>query len=291
MMKKSSRLSKRNQRGMWVMVVVLFFIIITPRLLKAFRADEPWTISSVQLSEEMNQMESEIKEWKKQEKNFSKSKYSKPSTKFNPNNYSREDWMKLGLSEKQANVVLKFSKRGIDSNDELKQIFVIPDELFALIKDSTIYPELKDQGLSKQENWNKNNASVVIIELNNSTKEQLVQLNGIGNFYAEKIVEYRESLGGYHSKEQLLEIWKFDNEKLSSLESQISIDASAIRKLNINTATVEELKAHPYISWNIANSIVKMRAKHQKYSNFEQLLESVLIDKTVLDKLKPYLSL
>ena len=60
-------------------------------------------------------------------------------------------------------------------------------------------------------------------------------------------------------------------------------------KLNINTATAEELKVHPYITWNVANSIVKMRVKIQKYTNFDALLESELIDKELLGKIRPYL--
>lgn len=290
-MRKNSRLSKRNQRGMWVVVVALGLIIITPRLLKALSPNEPWTISEIQLAEEMNQMEEDIQEASKNKYKTKKRKFRAPSKSFDPNDYSKSDWMNLGLSEKQANVILKFSKRGIHSNEELKQIFVISDELFSLIKDSTFYDE---SSLSKDpidNGFREKSSPVIHLELNSSSPKQLVKLNGIGEYYATKIVEYREKLGGFHSKDQLLEIWKFDAEKLTQIESFISIDKSLIRKVNINTATVEELKAHPYISWNCANSIVKIRAKYQKYSNLDQLLESVLIDQELFDKLKPYLSL
>jgi len=290
-MKRNSRLSKRNQRGMWVMVVALFLIIITPRLLKALNPPESWTISELQIAEEMTQMDKEIQQASKTKSKKKRSKFIAPTKSFDPNTYSRSDWMKLGLSEKQADVILKFSKRGIHSNEELKQIFVISDELFALIKDSTRYPENSKNNTPFGNGFNEKTNASIHLELNSSTPKQLVKLNGIGEYFALKIVEYRDALGGFHSKDQLLEIWKFDAEKLAQVESSISIDKNLIRQLNINTATVEELKAHPYISWNCANSIVKIRAKYQKYSKLDQLLESVLIDQELFEKLKPYLSL
>lgn len=290
-MSERGLLSKRNQRGMWVLVIVLFLIIITPRLLKWIIPTEPWVISELQLTEEMVVMDSNIQQKKNQKSKNKKSKFLRPPSAFDPNQYSAKDWMQLGLSEKQAAVVVKFSKRGIHSNNDLKQVFVISDELFELIKDSTFYPitEYKREYINQSES--KNPKKIISVELNKSTEEELIQLNGIGPYFAQKIIEYRDKLGGFHTKEQLLEVWNFDQEKLAGVESSITIDLETIKKININTATVDELKAHPYISWNCANSIVKMRAKHQKYSNFEQLLESVLIDKELLKKIKPYLTL
>ena len=290
-MKRNSRLSKRNQRGMWVMVVALFLIIIAPRLLKALNPPEPWAISEMKLAQEMTLMDEEIHQASKSKSKQKKSRYSIPSKSFDPNTYTRSDWMQLGLSEKQADVILKFSKRGIYSNEELKQIFVISDELFALIKDSTFYPERSLSNGPNESDFKEKPSAPIHLELNSSSPKQLVKLNGIGEYYATKIVAYREALGGFHTKDQLLEIWKFDDEKLAQIESFITIDKNLIRPLNINTATLEELKAHPYISWNCANSIVKIRAKHQKYSKLDQLLESVLIDQELFEKLKPYLTL
>lgn len=44
------------------------------------------------------------------------------------------------------------------------------------------------------------------INLNTATKEQLMTIKGIGNTYAERIIAYRESHGGFSSLEQLKEI-------------------------------------------------------------------------------------
>lgn len=292
-MSNRSSLSKRNQRGVWVLLIILFIVVISPRILQLTKNESSWTLTEHELEVSMNSIDENVKfQKKKYSTKFSKSsKYKVPPKSFDPNLYSLNDWVKLGVSEKQANVILKFTKRGIYSNEELKQIFVLPEKLYELLKDSTFYPERK-VNFKSGDDQKYIKPVFEIVNINTASQTELEKLNGIGPFYAKKIIEYRTQLGGFINKDQLLEIWKFDAEKFDKIKNDIEISSSSsIVKLNINTATAEELKAHPYISWNVANSIVKMRNKFQKYSNFEQLLESELIDKELLKKIQPYLTL
>lgn len=286
------KISKRNKRGIIVLIFLLAVITILPRAYGWYRGNEPILMSVEELDRgvselEIQQLSSNYKKYNKKQK-----RYKTPASKFDPNNYEIKDWMSLGLSEKQANVIVRFAQRGIRSNDQLAQIFVIDDALFELIKDSTYYPSRNDY--KQPENFDKQSTktySAQKVDLNRASQEELKSLKGIGDFYAAKIIEYREQLGGYVSEEQLLELWKFDQEKLQKLKGNIKIDESAVKQININTCTAEELSKHPYIRWNIANSIVKMRTKFQKYTNFDQLLESELISTELLEKIKPYLRL
>jgi competence ComEA-like helix-hairpin-helix protein len=92
-------------------------------------------------------------------------------------------------------------------------------------------------------------------------------------------------------KEQLLEVWKMEPQKYEDIERFIEVDSRTIVRININTAVAEELKQHPYISWKIANSIVKLRQQKNQYKALEELKESHLIDEELFEKLKPYLTL
>lgn len=282
------KISKRNARGVVVLLGIILIITILPRIYSKFQSNKPILVSYEEIDKHISDIE--LKQYTSFSKKYTKNKkkYKSPPTKFDPNTYKMKDWMSLGLSEKQANVVVRFAQRGIYSNDHLKQIFVIDESLFNLIKDSTFYPE-RHNSYQKKERYQKK--EVEKVELNSATAEELDKLPGIGEYFAKNIIDYRNKLGGFINKEQLLDIYHFDSEKLTKISDKIEIDKENIKKININTCTVDELKAHPYIGWNVANSIVKMRVKYKNYTNFDQLLESELISVELLKRLQPYLTL
>jgi len=242
------------------------------------------------------------KKWEKEHKSYSnfdyskidyskKDRYSRPKQKFDPNTYKIKDWMNLGLSEKQSAVVLKFTVRGIYSNEDLKRVFVISDELFFLIKDSTFYPERKNDSFVDYKKIIKEESKKELLQLNLASEEEFLILKGVGPFFAKQIIKKRIELGGFVSKEQLLEVWKMDEEKFLIIKDQIIIDQSLIHKISLNRVSIDELKIHPYIRWNIANSIIKMREQRKGFQSIDEIKESVLINEELFEKLKPYLSL
>ena len=282
-------ISKRSKRGLLVLILASLGLIFFPRVYMFFQKKEAFVINSEQIAE----FERTHKKFKK--RNYSnyyskKKKYKTPDSKFNPNNYSLSDWMNLGLSEKQSVVVLKFTSRGIYSEEDLKRIFVIPDVLFELIRDSVVYPE-RIQNTPNQESFKKQAKQITLINLNTADTTEFMKIYGIGAFYAKQIIRYREKLGGYLTKEQLFEVWKMTTEAYDKIKDHVFISEKDVKRININSVTIEELKVHPYLKWNQANSIVKMRIQRNGFKNIEELKESVLIDSETYEKLFPYLSL
>ena len=281
-------LSKRTRRAMFIFVALLCLISFIPRLLISLFPDKPFqiTIEEKQIFQSLKY--TPIKKFEKKKKIF-----KVPPSKFDPNTYTVQNWMYLGLTEKQAKSVLKFGKYGFYSNEQLAKVFVIPKEVFRLIKDSTFYPD-KKQLFENKITINKNEEEkpkTLIIEINQASEEELQKIKGIGPFFAKNIIKQRDKLGGFISKQQLLEVWQFTPEKLTEIESSIQVNSSILKKININLATVEELKNHPYIRWNIANSIVKMRLQKGNFNSINELLESKLITPEIFEKIKPYLTL
>lgn len=266
-------------------------VIYFPRIYFALQKQEEISIESFPSNEWISE-HSYRTSFTYSKRAFSKKKakqYLIPGARFDPNTYSKKDWMNLGLSEKQSLVVLKFVERGIYSNDDLKKIFVIPNKLYELIKDSTIYPPKPNYDIQESKTWVEE--PVKSLELNQASEEELVKLKGIGSFFAKQIIRKRNELGGFVKKEQLLEVWKMDEAKYEKIKDLVEINPTLIKKIALNSISIEELKVHPYIRWNIANSIIKMREQRNGFKSINDIKESVLINEELFEKLKPYLSL
>jgi DNA uptake protein ComE-like DNA-binding protein len=264
-------------------------IVLTPRIIRTYFPGDPIKVEIKTLKK--------IKRFRKAERkkqwNYKRKRYHTPPSKFNPNEYSLSQWMALGLTEKQANVVLKFCKYPLKSNADLKRIFVIPDALFERIKDSTFYPDKPSNKLQLQPSSRPEKQQLLAtrygIETIDST--QLVSIKGIGPFYAKMIMRYERSLGGFLKPEQLLDVYKMTPEIYALLCARLDFSTPNIRQISINKASAEALDRHPYLNRWQANSIVKMRIQLGGFQSLNELRKSHLINAEDFEKLEPYVSL
>ncbi len=288
-------MSIRHQRGIWLLLIASILIIFAPRFFLFIQKDDSATKLVLIPVEEKPRWDSPRKfhRWnsRNSKRKWSRSKrvFKKPTKSFNPNELSMEEWMHFGLSEKQATIVLKFTKRGIHSDEELQKIKFIPQKTFDNIKDFTQYPS-EESEISKKQTAQGTN-SPALVNANEASEEELMNIKGLGPFYARQIIKYQQQLGGFVRKEQILEVWKMTPEIFTQIQAQLSCEASNIRKLSINHASAEELQAHPYLNWNQANSIVKMRMQKGGFKSIDEIRESVIIDQETFEKVRPYLSL
>ena len=114
---------------------------------------------------------------------------------------------------------------------------------------------------------------------------------GIGDKYSSRIVRYRNLLGVFYAKEQLLEVYGIDSALFHQISPYILLEDTALRKININTCGVKDLAVHPYVSYKLANLIVKYRRHHGNYSSLEQLKSIPLVDEQLFRKIVFYFEL
>ena len=113
------------------------------------------------------------------------------------------------------------------------------------------------------------------IDINSADTTELKSLPGIGSFFAKNIVDYRNKLGGFIEKEQLLEVYAFDSTRMSNIENFIIIDTIELRKVNINTDDFKTILRHPYIEYEDVKKIVNYRESKGMIKNWEQYLKIV----------------
>jgi DNA uptake protein ComE-like DNA-binding protein len=190
---------------------------------------------------------------------------------FDPNTVSIADLQRLGLTLRQAESVDHYRSKGgrFRTKDDFRKMYVVSDTLFARLEPFIKIPK---------------------VELNAADSAALVSLRGVGPYYARKILEYRERLGGFQEKAQLLEIEGFDAERLAGFSDDIEIDASRIRPLDIWRATDSMLARHPYLGPKGARSIARYK---QLYDTTRWTLADLererALPKENIEKLKKYI--
>lgn len=135
--------------------------------------------------------------------------------------------------------------------------------------------------------YKRKEAPVEAIDLNVADTTALVLLPGIGSYYAKRIVEYRELLGGYVSVEQLKEINGIQD---SVLRWFVITDTVPVRKININKLSLSKLRNHPYVSFYQAKAITEYRGSEGDIKSPAQLSFMEEFSEQDLIKLEPYLS-
>jgi competence ComEA-like helix-hairpin-helix protein len=133
-------------------------------------------------------------------------------------------------------------------------------------------------------------AYMELIEINTADTLELRKLKGIGKVYAHRIVSYRDKLGGFFDKSQLLEIHGIDTSRYAMFAPQVVIDKSAIRRINLNDATFDILLQHPYLEYYIVKEIFNYREAIGAFDSIAQLKEISLIYDQLYFKITPYLT-
>ena len=124
---------------------------------------------------------------------------------------------------------------------------------------------------------------------NRSTTPAWRSLPGIGSYRAKRIVRFRDALGGFASVAQVGTTRGLPDSTFQQVRSYLTV-GKIYRPLAINRATYDELKKHPYINRNLANSIVKNREKFGRFNGPEDLRRLRLITEKNLPQLLPYFS-
>ena len=130
----------------------------------------------------------------------------------------------------------------------------------------------------------------VMVELNSADTLLLTQISGIGPAFAKRIAKYREKLGGFFFKEQLMEVYGIDSTKYNEISDQIKINTANVKKININTAEFDEIKNHPYLKYKQINAIIQYRKQHGKYKTIEDLKKVIILTPQIIQNIAPYLS-
>jgi DNA uptake protein ComE-like DNA-binding protein len=213
---------------------------------------------------------------------------------FNPNYITDYRGQMLEMTIEEIDRLHRFRKENkfVNSVREFQAITQVSDEWIAKYSPFFQFPDWVTQKESNKQaysnhksNWKKSEQQEQIVkqDINQATSEDLQKVRGIGPVFSERIIKDRNKYGGYVSTQQLYFVYGLEEEVLDELKKYFEVGTlPAIKKINVNEASINELKEVPYLNYYIAREIVKYRSMNGDFTNKNDLKE---IDKFPLDKI------
>jgi competence protein ComEA len=210
---------------------------------------------------------------------------------FDPNSTSREEWQKLGLTDKQINTVFNYLNSGgkFYEREDLKKIYGLSKAQYEALEPYIRIEQSDQYYFTNQRNKEIRGVSEFTVEINSADTVDLMSLWGIGPVFARRITKYRDILGGFITKDQLLEVYGFKQETLKEISRFVYIDTTLINKINLNSTTFQELLRHPYLNKYQVTAILNYRDLKGGFVDLEELTENRLLPADTYLRVKPYL--
>jgi competence protein ComEA len=289
--------NRKEYNGLMTLVALIGLTMLVPYVYSLIKEEEPITEADEMAIQEL--ILAEQKKFSTINRNKEGVKYTKRDKSvlfiFDPNIIGQADWVQLGLSEKQASAIVRYREKGgrFRKAEDLQKMYTINEAMYERLRPYIRIAEdhsvIKEDvvGVVKKHVYEKR--IPVVIEINGADTTELDKIRGIGMAFANRIIKYRDRIGGFYKKEQLMEVYGLDSVKYIEIKDQVQIDVSRIKKINVNTVNFEDFKSHPYIRYKQVNALIQYRKQHGNYSNIADLNKVAILDQETIDRLAAYL--
>lgn len=217
---------------------------------------------------------------------------------FNPNFITDYKGYTLGMSVKEIDRlhVFRSANKFVSSKEEFQIVTGVNDSLLTIIAPYFKFPDwIKTNNKEYTRNssqQNKRKVSQKIRDLNSVTADDLKGVNGIGDKLSERIIKFRDRLGGFLVNEQLYDVYALDDEVVDRALKRFQVlNPPQIKRIDINSASSKEIASLVYISYTVADKIVELRELNGGFKSLDQLTNIDGFPSEKLDRIALYLSL
>ncbi len=310
----------RSERNGLIILLSLLFLLLIARAATFFPGSEK-AAGLEEFENDLALFENSLQSLEEVEISGAEGSLSEPFL-FDPNSANEADLLALGLDRFVTANIIKYRKKGgiFSSAQDLKKIYGLKDqdylnlEPFIQIDPGLVGAEKPEQNLQDEDgsvagdslNYFTRDRSVSVgsqrmqvipsgpggfsISLNQADSLQLIKLPGIGPVFSGRIIRYRELLGGYYCKEQLLEVYRFTPEMFERISGMVRIDTQNIDLIDVNHIMLDSLPYHPYLTEYQFRAIIKFRDLNGSFVRIGEILENRLLPPGVYRKVQPYLT-
>lgn len=218
---------------------------------------------------------------------------------FDPNTATAAELKSLGLSPRLVSNILKYREKGgrFRVREDFQQLYGLTEAEFRRLEPYLQLPVAQGGAAPRPVAYASGavpaypaSKEIGPIDINRAAREDWQRLPGIGAWRAGQIVNYRDLLGGFVTVEQVAETRGLPDSVFQQIKPYLNLKTPVYRTISINTATIEELDAHPLISRKQAELIVRYREQHGSYGRVDDLRNIATFSQSAwLEKVSPYL--
>ncbi len=215
---------------------------------------------------------------------------------FDPNSLPATDLQKLGFDLRTIQNIIKYRLAGgkFRREEDLRKIYGLSEDHYNRIKGfiqiepsfSGPVPELQKSGEEKAVG---SLPATALIDINSASAQDLMTVRGIGYVLSERIIKYRNLLGGFNGVLQLNEVYGINDSMVTNWMPFICADTSLIKKISVNQAAYRDLLRHPYIDKTLVEGIMEFREYYSKNFHPIELIKYGVMGDSCFNRLRPYL--
>ena len=296
------RFSRRERIGLLVIAILIQLGLWAP----SFMASPPIVLSDTSWMESVRSLEEQQPALREVASNGGADAYSGPARKesgstqvffFDPNKLDSQGWVRLGIPVRTIQTILRYRLKGgrFRNGEELQRLYGLKQEdylrLLPYVRIESIPGKAEErQGQPPSYPAKSFERRPIRVDANTADTAAFIALPGIGSKLAARIVAFREKLGGFYAVEQIREVYGLSDSTFQIISPYLQLpDAGAVKRININRATADEMKGHPYIKPALASAIVAYRKANGNFEKVEDILNIMSVTGELFQKLRPYI--
>ena len=289
--------SKSETTGLILLIPLLAFILTIPSIYKQYLI-QTQTDNSEKDAQDLREWLAEI------EKNKINNKDEEvvfTAFEFDPNLISADSLILLGFEHKVAYTIDNYRSKGgkfFKKEDLLKIYGISENRVKGLWEFISIPDRVREKKYAttstktttyEKKEFTPKKVIIAPEDLNRVTVEELVQIRGIGPVLSDRIIKYRDNLGGFNNIDQLREVYGLDTGVIERITEHFYLKDPEVVQIDINTDSARFLANHPYISWSLAKAIVAYKYQHGSYKSVGNIKKIKLVNDSIFDRVSPYL--
>lgn len=288
--------TKSERRVILLLLAIALLLLGIWAIMEYLRPVEvPVTLSE---SEEIDSFLANLEEQEKIRKSHTpKNEISAVLQPFDPNTADSVLLRQLGLPVYIVRNILKYRAKGgvFRSPESFSRIYGLKEEVYQKLKPYITIAPLVSVSHVRTDTFRQLKDTIpyipkyeegTIVDLNKADTSILKRIPGIGSTLARMIVVYRQRLGGFYDVSQLQEVPHVGVE----LNKWFVVTPAGLHKIQVNSASLDKLRSHPYMDFYKVKAIMEYRRKRGKIKGLSQLSMFEEFTEKDLKRLSPYLT-